>query len=248
MNKQPISKQKVWSAISLLAAPMWIVPVGMMPIAANLATVPAAVAAENHQKTIQDSSQVFQEMMNNEKTRIPASLLRRAQAIAIIPNIKQAGFLFGGRRGTGILSTQYADGTWSNPVFVNVTGGSFGLQVGAKSTDMVLVFPTRASLNTVLNGRSLSLGGNIAGTAGSNEGRAIENLDDRSGSDKIFAYSRSTGLFGGVAFEGAKLAVDSGKNREFYGRSLSTVQILNNRNVAAPSVVSGLKTTLSRAQ
>ena len=117
----------------------------LAPIAAAtaLAVTPAVLAAPKHQDTVQDASKVFQEMMAKPETRVPNALLRRSQAIAIIPSVKQAGFIFGGRRGTGVLMTHYANGTWSNPVFINVTGGSFGLQAGAKSTDMILVFPSQ---------------------------------------------------------------------------------------------------------
>ncbi|HEY9826781.1 MAG TPA: lipid-binding SYLF domain-containing protein, partial [Stenomitos sp.] len=201
----------------LLTTTFLSVPLAVVPLATTLTTAQPAAAATDYQKTLQESSQVFQEIMQGEKTRIPARLLRRSQAIAIIPDVTQAGFIFGGRRGTGVMMTRNADGSWSNPVFVNVTGGSFGLQVGAKSTDMVLLFPNRASLNNVINGKSLELGGNVTGTAGTSEGTAVETLDDRTGGDKIFAFSRSSGLFGGAAFEGAKLEIDNKKNQEFYG-------------------------------
>jgi SH3 domain-containing YSC84-like protein 1 len=222
----------------------------LVPVAAvaTLSIHSAVLAAPKHQDTVQDASKVFQEMMAKAETRVPNALLRRSQAIAIIPDVKQAGLIFGGRRGTGVLMTHYTDGTWSNPVFVNVTGGSFGLQAGAKSTDMILVFPSQKSLSSVLTGRSLELGGNVTGTGIKSEGKAAEVLDDRSGGDKIIAYSRSEGVFGGIAFEGAKLAVDSGKNKDFYGRAYTTIQILNSRDVQAPVVVSSLKSVLNQAE
>lgn len=221
-----------------------------IPVAASLtiAAHPSAFAEPSTKKIVQDSATVFTEMMNNAKTRIPAGQLRQSQAIAIIPKVVQAGFIFGGRRGTGVMMTHNADGTWSNPVFVNVTGGSFGLQAGAKSTDMVLVFPRREGLDKVLSGGSLELGGNVTGTAGKSEGRVVATLDDRTGSDKIYAYSRSEGLFGSASFEGAELGLDDPKNKEFYGRNLSTSQILAAPGRTAPVVVGSLKQAVDSAE
>jgi SH3 domain-containing YSC84-like protein 1 len=222
----------------------------VIPVAASIviASNPPVFAETSTQKTVTESAKVFSEMMNNPKTRIPAERLRNSQAIAIIPKIVQAGFIFGGRRGTGVLMTHNADGTWSNPVFVNVTGGSLGLQAGAKSSDMVLVFPNRRGLDKVLTGGSLELGGNVTGTAGKTEGRAIATLDDKSGSDTIYAYSRSKGLFGSASFEGAELGLDKPKNREFYGSAITPSQILASPARTAPVVVGSLKQVVDSAE
>jgi SH3 domain-containing YSC84-like protein 1 len=221
-----------------------------IPLAASVvvASHPPAFAESSTQKTVTQSVAIFSEMMNNPKTRIPAERLRRSEAIAIIPKVVQAGFIFGGRRGTGVLMTHNADGTWSNPVFVNVTGGSVGLQAGAKSSDIVLVFPTRKGLDKVLTGGSLELGGNVTGTAGKAEGRAISTLDDKSGSDKIYAYTRSSGLFGSAAFEGAELGLDKPKNKEFYGANMSPSQILASPGRNAPVIVGSLKRVVDNAE
>jgi SH3 domain-containing YSC84-like protein 1 len=222
----------------------------IIPVAASLmvAVHPPAFAETSSQKTVTQSAAIFTEMMNNPKTRIPAEQLRRSEAIAIIPKVVQAGFIFGGRRGTGVLMTHRADGTWSNPVFVNVTGGSVGLQAGAKSSDMVLVFPTRKGLDKVLTGGSLELGGNVTGTVGKTEGSVVSTLDDKSGGDKIYAYTRSSGVFGSAAFEGAELGLDNPKNREFYGSDLTASQILAASGSNAPVVASSLKQVIDSAE
>jgi SH3 domain-containing YSC84-like protein 1 len=221
-----------------------------IPIAASVvvASHPSAFAETSTQKTVAQSAEIFSKMMSNPKTRIPAERLRRSEAIAIIPKVVQAGFIFGGRRGTGVLMTHNPDGTWSNPVFVNVTGGSVGLQAGLKSSDIVLVFPSRKGLDKVLTGGSLELGGNVTGTVGKSEGRAIATLDDRSGSDKIYAYTRSSGVFGSAAFEGAELGLDNPKNKEFYGANVSPSQILASSGRDTPIVVSSLKQAVDNAE
>ncbi len=220
-----------------------------IPVVVSLAiAIQPPAFAESSTQIVQDSATVFTEMMNNPKTRIPAGQLRRSQAIVIIPSVVQAGFIFGGRRGTGVLMTHNPNGTWSNPLFVNVTGGSFGLQAGAKSSDIVLVFPGREPLDKIISGSSLKLGGNVTGTAVKSEGDVIRTLDDRTGSDKIFAYSRSQGLFGSAAFEGAELGLNDSKNKEFYGRNLSPSQILATPGRTAPIVVGSLKLAVDRAE
>jgi SH3 domain-containing YSC84-like protein 1 len=221
-----------------------------IPISASLmiAIHTPAFAESDTQNIVRDSATVFTQMMNNPKTRIPARQLRSSQAIAIIPSVVQAGFIFGGRRGTGVMMTRTPEGTWSNPVFVNVTGGSFGLQAGAKSSDIILVFPGQKPLNKIISGGSLQLGGNVTGTAIKSEGAAMKTLDDKMGSDKIYAYSRSQGLFGSASFEGAELGVNDSKNKEFYGRKISPSQILATPGRNVPVVVGSLKQVVDRAE
>lgn len=221
-----------------------------IPVAASLAIAvhAPAFAASDTPNIVKDSTTVFTQMMSNPKTRISTGQLRQSQAIAIIPKVIQAGFLFGGRRGTGVMMMHNADGTWSNPIFVNVTGGSFGLQAGAKSSDIILVFPRRDDLNKIISGGSLELGGNVTGTAGKSERRATATLDDKTGSDKIYAYSRSQGLFGSASFEGAELGLNNSKNQEFYGRKMSPSQILAAPGRTAPVVVDSLKRVLDNAE
>jgi SH3 domain-containing YSC84-like protein 1 len=103
-------------------------------------------------------------------------------------------------------------------------------------------------LDKVLTGGSLELGGNVTGTVGKSEGRAIATLDDKSGSDKIYAYTRSSGVFGSAAFEGAELGLDNPKNKEFYGANVSPSQILASPNRNAPVVVSSLKQVVDSAE
>lgn len=207
-----------------------------------------AIAASETTEIIQESTKVFQEMMISSETQIEPDVLRQSHAIAIIPDITQAGFIVGARRGTGVMLTRNANGTWGNPAFINVTGGSFGLQIGAKSSDLVLVFPNQKSVDDVLSDGSIELGGNVTGTAIEEEGTAAEVLRDEEGSDPIYVYSRSRGLFGGAAFEGAELGFNDGLNRELYGRPISASEIFTSSSLPTPPAISPLKDSLLRAQ
>jgi lipid-binding SYLF domain-containing protein len=182
--------------------------------------VTAPALANDHQdevETVQEAARVLQSMLYDSDTEIPPNVFQGSEAVAIIPDVTQAGFIFGGRRGTGIMMIRQATGTWSKPAFVNVTGGSIGLQFGAKSTDLLLVFETQTALQDVIDGGdAFELGGNVTGTGGSAEETAVEATETSS----VRAYSRSSGVFGGVTVEGGEFGFDDDKNAEFYGLPL----------------------------
>lgn len=205
-----------------------------------------AIAIPSSHKEVRNSAAVFEEMLQDSRTSIPAWLIRKSEAIAIITNLSQGGLIIGGRRGDGVIVARYSNGSWSNPAFINVTGGSFGFQIGAKSSDLILVFPSRKVLNDLLS-KDVEFGGNISGTAGP-LGRSVreplEGFDD----NKIYAYSRSKGLFGGVTVEGSKLSIDKQDNREFYGQPVTVRQILTQQSLSAPPVVNSLKQVLRQSQ
>jgi lipid-binding SYLF domain-containing protein len=146
---------------------------------------------------------------------IPPAMLRDATGVAVIPHVVKAGFLIGGRYGEGVVLPRKPDGGWGDPVFVSLTGGGFGLQAGIQSTDVVLVFKTRNSLNRVLRGGGkLTLGGDAAIAAGP-VGRQAAAATDGELKAEIYSWSRSRGLFAGVSLEGAVLLADAVANAAF---------------------------------
>lgn len=203
------------------------------------------LALESHEE-VKESTKVFTEINRESKTQIPSSLLQRSQAIAILTNVTQGGFIFGVRRGDGVILIRKPNGSWSNPAFITITGGSFGLQAGARSSDVILVFPSQTALKTVLTG-AFELGGSVSGTAGPVGEQPVESLEGFDG-DKVYAYSRSEGLFGGVTLEGSDLADDNELNKEFYGQSITTTQIFQQSSIRAPVVVDSLKRVLQEAE
>uniref|UniRef100_B8HXG0 Ysc84 actin-binding domain-containing protein n=1 Tax=Cyanothece sp. (strain PCC 7425 / ATCC 29141) TaxID=395961 RepID=B8HXG0_CYAP4 len=176
---------------------------------------------------------------------IPTWLLRRSQGIAIIPNVVQAGFFLGGRRGSGVLMVRNAEGNWSHPAFITLTGGSFGLQFGAQSTDLVLVFMNKLAVYKGL-GESFTLGGNVSAAAGPVGGEVVSPADP---SPQVYTYSRSQGLFAGVSLEGAKIAFDREVSDRYYNRSnLTPFQIFNNKPpLPTPTELSELQQALVQA-
>lgn len=206
--------------------------------------LPANALTETREEVI-ESAEVFHELVSESDNRIPSWLVQDAHAIAIITNIKHGGFLLGGRRGDGLMVTRLQNGNWSNPAFLNLTGGSIGLQAGFKLSDLILIFPTKSSWDDVLS-EDFELGGSVSGTAGPVGKTARESLE--SFEDTIYTYSHSEGLFGGVALEGSKLAFDQDDNLNFYGQPITVKRIFTDPYLESPLVTRFLHMVLEDAQ
>jgi lipid-binding SYLF domain-containing protein len=176
----------------------------------------ASVAGERQDARLLTSTRVLTELMQMPEQNIPAWLLERAHAVAVIPSVIKVGLGIGGRRGKGVLVVRKDDGTWSNPVFVNLTGGSFGFQVGVQSTDVVLVFTSRQSVEGIVGGK-VTLGADASVAAGP-IGRQSSAATDIGLTAAVYSYSRASGLFAGVALDGSAMTIDNRSNEAFYGR------------------------------
>lgn len=177
---------------------------------------------------------------------IPQALLRNAQGVAIIPGIIKAGFIVGGRHGRGVVLVRCQDGGWSNPIFVTLSGGSIGWQVGAQSTDLVLVFKTQRGVQRILQNKGkLTLGADVSVAAGP-VGREAAAATDAQLRAEIYSYSRSRGLFAGASFEGDALLIDRDGNGCFYGRrGASPYEIITNNGILVPAVALKLRAVLT---
>jgi SH3 domain-containing YSC84-like protein 1 len=219
---------------ALIAVPV----AAMVVVSSNTATI----AASDSTKTVGSAATALQEFVNSK--RIPPSILRNSQGIAIIPNVIQAAFFLGGRRGQGVMMVRNQAGAWSNPVIVTLTSGSLGLQFGAKSSDIILAFQDNQSIRKVYTS-DFKIGGSVSGTAGPVGADAVYPTDS---TGNIYTYAKSEGLFGGVALSGMKLAYDNEKTANLYGqRTLTARQVFLGENISPPGVVGDLKRTLSQA-
>jgi lipid-binding SYLF domain-containing protein len=176
------------------------------------------------------------------KESIPHQLLEEYQGIVIIPKLINAGLVVGGKRGKGIAMVKLPGGGWSDPVFVTLTGGSFGLQIGVQSVDLVLVFKNKGVLAKVKNG-DFTIGGDISAAAGP-VGRSSTASTDHKLQAEIYSYSRSKGLFAGISINGSNLAIDKDANAAFYGNTESSATIFESSKSTSPAVIQ-VKTTLS---
>ena len=190
---------------------------------AALLAVPAT-AQDDARAKLRDATSVFEDLRGIEEQKIPPQLFDDARAVAIIPGVVKVGLVVGGRRGKGVILLRRDDGSWSAPAFLTITGGSFGFQAGASSTDVVLVFRNDSSVKSLVDGK-ITLGGNASVAAGP-VGRNAEAATDARLKAEIYSYSRSRGAFAGVSLEGSSLAFDDDRNARLYGPSISVNQIL----------------------
>ncbi len=174
-------------------------------------------AASREEKRVGDAADILEQFLRIPEKSVPPALLGRAYAVAVIPNVFKAAFGLGARRGKGILVVRQGDSSWSNPAFITLTGGSVGWQIGAQSTDIVLVFKTRKGVEGIENGR-LTLGADASVAAGP-LGRHTGIATDLEFEAEVYSYSRSRGLFAGVALDGSGLTMDRKANAAFYGSS-----------------------------
>jgi len=184
-----------------------------------LLAVPQSWGQIEEELTVQAASMVFDEMMSTSLMRIPQALLSEAYGIAIVPNVIKGGFVVGARYGKGLLLVRDEQSNWQAPVFVSLTGGNIGWQIGVQSTDVVLVFATRKSVQGLLSG-TFTIGADAAVAAGP-VGRKAAVATNGQLKAEIYSYSRSRGVFVGVSIDGSAIRVDRVATAEFYQNHLA---------------------------
>jgi lipid-binding SYLF domain-containing protein len=204
-----------------------------------------AAAGRDEVKRVGAATTVLNEMMKARDKAIPGSILEKAEAIAIFPGVKKAGFVVGGQWGRGIISVRDATTRkWSSPAFLTMTGGSVGAQIGGTEVDVILVIMNRAGVEHLLSNQ-VKLGGEISAAAGP-VGRAGEASTDLQMQAQILSYSRSRGLFAGATVNGSVIKEDADANTRFYEKTLSSEDIVFERGGTSPASVDLLKTALAR--
>jgi lipid-binding SYLF domain-containing protein len=197
---------------------------------------------ETPDKRLQRSTQTIHEISTTPDRGIPLKLLARAQCIVIVPDMKKAAFLVGGEYGRGFASCRIP-GSWSAPAPLRLAGGSFGLQLGADSTDIFLLVMNQRGLERLLSDK-FSLGVDVNVAAGP-VGRDANADTDALAHAEILAWSRSRGAFAGVALSGTVVERDRTEVIRLYGRPWSNRDILRG-GVAIPDPAKALTTELSR--
>ena len=192
-------------------------------------------AAEPELKRAENAVRVLNEIMQAPDKAIPRDLLQSAHAIVVIPDVLKAGFVIGGRRGEGLMSVKTRDGIWSNPSFVNLTGGSIGFQAGVSSTDVILVFRTERGVDSIVHGK-FTLGADASAAAGP-VGRTAQASTDAQLKAEIYSYSRARGLFAGVALDGSVLSIDNDSNQLIFGEGVTPRRIFDGGVSDVPEVI-----------
>ncbi len=193
------------------------------------------------------ATEVLEEVQAMPDQQIPDALLSRAYGIAVIPDVTKVAFIFGGRHGNGVLVVRdKLNSPWSNPTFVSLTGGSWGFQAGAQSSDIVLVFTTKTGIEGIAGGK-LTLGADASVATGP-VGRQGSAATDMSFNAEIYSYARTRGLFGGIALDGSVISIDRSANAALYGKSgVTATEIFSGQAPAAPATAQRFLERLAQA-
>jgi len=176
---------------------------------------PAARADAATDQRLQDSRRVLESFTKMNEQSIPTWLLERAYGIVVFPEVIKSALIVGGRGGRGVMAVRNPNGTWSNPVFVNLGGANIGFQFGLQQTELVLVLTSRKSVEGIAGGK-FTLGAD-ASVAGGPVGRTAAAATDATFSAQVLSYARSQGLFAGVSLDASVISVDDSSNVDAYG-------------------------------
>jgi lipid-binding SYLF domain-containing protein len=183
----------------------------------------SAVKQSDEAERATNAANVLKEIMEAPDQGIPEGLLKKAYGIAVIPHVVKGALGIGGRYGKGLVAQRNADGGWGTPLFIEIGGGSFGLQIGVESTDVIMVFTNSEGFKPLLKGK-LKIGADASATAGP-VGRKAEVGTDILLKSAIYSYSRAKGLFAGIALDGAVIQLDDSSNENAYGKEAEAAEI-----------------------
>lgn len=192
-----------------------------------------------------EGTKLLEEMAAAADGGIPQNLLENAECVGVVPGVVRAAFIFGGRYGRGFLicRTSQGEGPWGAPSMLSLGGGSFGLQIGGQSTDVLMLFMTFESVQELLDDE-LTLGADASVAAGP-IGRGISAETSATFGAEILTYARSKGVFAGLSFEGGVLKPDRDANQSLYGRPVTARSILLDQSQSIPEAAQRFVDTLS---
>ena len=213
--------------------------------ALTLAGSLAAADLPKEVERVNDAATVFDEVMGIKERTIPQELLDKAECVIIVPGLKSAAFIIGGKYGKGVISCRPSNGEgWSAPLTIRIEGGSFGLQLDGKETDYVMLVMNQRGVDKLLQSK-FTLGADMS-VAGGPVGREADAQTDAQMHAEMLAYSRSRGLFAGVSLNGATLRPDTPDNRLIYGKPVTGKEVLRDGSVKAPASCQKLLDTLNK--
>lgn len=192
-----------------------------------------------------ESTQILEQLISAPDGRVPQDLLRRSECVGVIPAVKRAAFVFGGRYGRGFVVCRKDGGAgpWGPPSMLSVGGGSFGFQIGGQSTDVLMLFVTPDSIDHLLRDQ-VTLGADVSAAAGP-KGRTVSAETSATLRAEILTYGKSRGLFAGISLEGAVLKPDTEANERLYGRAVDARELLIDGNVSIPGPAQSFINTLT---
>jgi len=203
-----------------------------------------AQEATSPDSRLRNATEVISEMTGMPDKGIPQDMLDKAQCVTVVPGLKKAALGIGGQYGRGFVTCRKASGGWGAPAAVKMEGGSFGLQLGAQSTDVIMLVMNKRGMDKLLSDK-FTVGVDAAAAAGP-VGRNARADTDVAMHAEILSWSRSRGAFAGISLQGATLRPDKDENQKLYGKAISNQEIIQ-QNVDAPAAASGLISALNKA-
>jgi len=216
--------------------------IGVLAVAGSLlATSAYAALSSDETKRLSEAGAILTALRDSPDKGIPVELWRRAECVVVIPSMKKAAFIVGGEYGAGVMSCQTSRGqrtnvrrvtrtNWSSPIFMQLAKGSWGLQIGAEQTDLVLLIMNQRGVDTLLNDK-ISLGAD-ASVAGGPVGRTASAVQLNA---EILSYSRSSGVFAGIDLSGGVLRPDNDADARAYGPHVTARQVVTRRMAKLPA-------------
>lgn len=209
---------------------------------ALLSGSPVLRAGEADNRRLADSAAMFKEIMDTPDHSIPRDLLKDAECAVLVPGLKKAGFIVGAKYGRGFATCRLPKG-WSAPVAMRVEGGSVGFQIGASETDIILLIMNKRGMERLLSSK-FTLGAEASVAAGP-VGRESQAQTDVTMRAEILSWSRSRGVFAGIALQGATLRADTDTDADLYGKAVSRADVLNGK-IDTPPAAAELVNVLTR--
>lgn len=200
-------------------------------------------AMDNEIKRSNNAANVFSQIMRTPDKAIPSTVLDGAECVAVFPSVRKGAFVLGGRWGNGVASCR-SGRAWSAPIYLTMRGGSFGWQIGGQSTDFVLLFMNKDGLDSLLSSK-FTVGGEASVAAGP-VGRTAAASTDIKLDAQILSYSRTRGLFAGLALKGVAISPDDKAMKRVYGEEASAREVLQDNRLTAPRAVRAFPTRLAR--
>jgi lipid-binding SYLF domain-containing protein len=218
--------------MSKIYSKRWLPGLVVFAVALGFVLAPARLLAddedplEDERERALEAAEVLREIMKTEDHAIPEYLLERAEGIAVIPGMIKGAFGIGGSGGKGLISARHGN-DWSSPLFMTIGGASFGLQIGAESSDIILVFTDEKGIAELVEDK-VKLGADVSVAAGP-VGRKAEAGTNVTLDSAIYSYSRNKGLFAGIALDGTVVDIDDSENEKVYGKKVDAQKVLRGK-------------------
>ncbi len=219
------------------------VVIGVLMSAFVATTIQAADLSTRETNRIQEAAGVLKEIHAVPDKDVPEDLWQRAECVIVVPGLKKAAFVIGGEYGKGLMSCRHA-GEWGAPIFMQIGKGSWGLQIGAQSIDLVLLVMNKSGMEKMLRNK-VTLGAE-ASIAGGPVGRDARAATDAQMKAEILSYSRTQGLFAGINLSGGVVKADEDDNRDLYGATVTPRDVVMSGSVKAPAVTEPFMAALQR--